>query len=35
VSLNALWGMQAALMEIDWRELSTEIKEQLLDELAE
>lgn len=35
VSLNALWGMQAALMEIDWRELPTEIKEQLLDELAE
>lgn len=34
-TLNALWGMQAALMEIDWRELPAEIKEQLLDELSE
>ena len=33
VSLNALWGMQAALMEIDWRQLPTELKDQLLDEL--
>jgi DNA transformation protein and related proteins len=32
-SLNALWGMQAALMEIDWRELPNELKDQLLDEL--
>jgi DNA transformation protein len=35
VTLNALWGMQAALMEIDWRELPAEIKDQLLGELAE
>ena len=34
-TLNALWGIQAALMEIDWRELPSQIKEQLLDELAE
>lgn len=32
-SLNALWGMQAALMEIDWRQLPQELKEQLLKEL--
>jgi hypothetical protein len=32
-SLNALWGIQAALMEIDWRELPDEIKQQLLAEL--
>lgn len=32
-SLNALWGMQAALMEIDWRDLPQELKEQLLAEL--
>lgn len=33
VSLNALWGMQAALMEIDWRQLPDELKDQMLDEL--
>lgn len=33
VSLNALWGMQVALMEIDWRQLPPEVKEQLLGEL--
>ena len=32
-SLNALWGIQAALVEIDWRELSDEIKQQHLAEL--
>lgn len=32
-SLNALWGMQAALMEIDWRDLPAELKDQLLAEL--
>jgi DNA transformation protein len=32
-SLNALWGVQAALMEIDWRLLPLEIKQQLMDEL--
>ena len=32
-SLNALWGIQAALMEIDWRQLPEEIKQQLLNEL--
>ncbi|MDA1280683.1 MAG: TfoX/Sxy family DNA transformation protein [Chloroflexi bacterium] len=34
-SLNALWGIQAALMEIDWRHLPEEIKQQLLDDLAD
>lgn len=33
VTLNALWGMQAALMEIDWRELPEAVKQQLIDEL--
>jgi len=28
-SLNALWGLQAALMDIDWRELPEELKQQL------
>ncbi|MBT3995669.1 MAG: competence-specific regulator [Chloroflexi bacterium] len=32
-SLNALWGMQSALMETDWRELPVELKELLLAEL--
>jgi hypothetical protein len=35
VSLNALWGMQSALMEIDWRYLPDAMKESLLDELGE
>jgi len=34
-SLNALWGMQAALMEVDWRDLPAELKDQLLEELGE
>lgn len=34
-SLNALWGIHAALMEIDWRELPVEIKDQLLAEVEE
>lgn len=34
-SLNALWGLHAALMEIDWRELPVEIKDQLLSEVEE
>lgn len=32
-SLNALWGIQAALMGIDWRQLPEAVKQQLLDEL--
>ena len=32
-SLNSLWGIQAALMEIVWRQLPDEIKRQLLNEL--
>ena len=35
VTLNALWGMQSALMEIDWRDLPDAVKESLLDELAD
>ena len=34
-SLNALWGIQAALMELDWRQLPEEIKQQLLNELED
>jgi len=34
-SLNALWGIQAALMEIDWNKLPVEIKDQLLAEVEE
>jgi len=33
VSMNALWGMHAALLGIDWRQLPAEMKDQLLDEL--
>ena len=29
VTLNALWGIQAAIMEIDWRDLPADIKNQL------
>lgn len=29
VSLNLLWGLQAALLEIPWKELPQDIKEQL------
>ena len=34
-SFNALWGIQAALMEIDWRQLPEEIKLQLMSELEQ
>lgn len=29
VTLNALWGIQAAIMEIDWRDLPEDIKSPL------
>jgi DNA transformation protein len=29
VSLNLLWGLQAALLEIPWKELPQDIKEEL------
>lgn len=29
VSLNALWAIQAGLLDIDWRQLPTEIKSKL------
>lgn len=32
-SLNALWGIQDTLMEIDWRQLPDEIKQLLMDDL--
>ena len=34
-SLNALWGMHAALMEIDWRALPEAVKDSLLEELGD
>ncbi|GAB4511597.1 MAG: hypothetical protein OHK0046_09890 [Anaerolineae bacterium] len=33
VSLNALWGLQAAIMNIHWKDLPPEIKQDLLSEL--
>jgi DNA transformation protein len=33
VSLNLLWALEASLMDFDWRELPTEIKESLKREL--
>ena len=32
-SLNLLWAMQAAVLGVDWRQLPSEIKEQLKDQL--
>ena len=34
-SLNLLWGLEAALQDIDWRELSDESKHRLREELSE
>ena len=34
-SVNALWGLHAAVMELDWRTLPVEIKDQLLAEVEE
>lgn len=33
-SLNLLWAIQGALMELHWRDVPDEIKQQLRDELA-
>ncbi|GIH99364.1 TfoX/Sxy family protein [Planobispora takensis] len=35
LSLNALWAMEGALTDIDWRLIPAERKEELLAELAE
>ena len=35
VSLNALWGIQAALLDLPWRELPPEIKQTLLKQLEQ
>lgn len=35
VTLNMLWGLQAALLGIRWDELPTDIKEQLRKEVSE
>jgi len=35
VSLNLLWGLQAALLDIPWNELPPDIKEQLRKEAGE
>jgi hypothetical protein len=34
-TLNGLWGIHAALMEIDWKDLPVEIKDHLLTEVEE
>jgi DNA transformation protein len=35
VTLNMLWGLQAALLEIPWNELPQDIKDQLRKEAGE
>jgi DNA transformation protein and related proteins len=35
VTLNMLWGLQAALLDIPWNELPPDIKEQLRKEAGE
>lgn len=35
VTLNLLWGLQAALLDISWNELPPDIKEQLRKEVGE
>ena len=35
VTLNMLWGLQAALLDIPWHELPPDIKAQLLKEVGE
>ena len=35
VTLNMLWGLQAALLDIPWNELPQDIKEQLRKEAGE
>ena len=35
VTLNMLWGLQAALLEIPWNELPDDIKDQLRRELGD
>ena len=35
VTLNMLWGLQAALLDLPWRELPPDIKEQLRKEAGE
>ncbi|MEO1225710.1 MAG: TfoX/Sxy family protein [Pseudomonadota bacterium] len=34
VSLNLLWSLQAALLDIDWTELPDDLKDRLRNELA-
>lgn len=34
VSLNLLWSLQAALLDIDWTELPEDVKNRLKSELA-
>lgn len=34
VSLNLLWALQGALMDLHWTDVPGEIKQQLLDELG-
>ena len=35
VTLNMLWGLQAALLDIPWNELPSDIKDQLRKEVQE
>jgi DNA transformation protein len=35
VTLNMLWGLQAALLDLSWNELSSDIKEELMKQMRE
>ena len=35
VTLNALWGLQAALLDLPWQEIPAEIKQTLLRQLEQ
>ena len=35
VTLNMLWGLQAALLDLPWNELPTDIKEELMKQVRE
>jgi len=35
VTLNMLWGLQAALLDLPWNELPPDIKEELMKQVEE